>query len=46
MTINLTNEDLEQIEKDGYIAVCIEENGICIMSMSAEIVKEWAEKEY
>lgn len=45
MTIDLSKEDIEQIEKDGYLAVYIEDNGFCIMSMSAEIVKEWADKE-
>lgn len=45
MEIILTDEDIKQIEKDGYIAVLLENNGYCIMSMSAEFVKEWSEKE-
>ncbi len=39
MTINLSKEDIEQIEKDGYLSVVIEDNGYCVMSVSAEYIK-------
>ena len=39
MTIDLSKEDIEQIEKDGYLSVCIEDNGFCAVSVSAEYIK-------
>lgn len=39
MTINLSKEDIEQIEKDGFLSVVIEDNGFCAVSVSDEYIK-------
>ena len=39
MTIDLSKEDIEQIEKDGYLSVVIEDNGFCAVSVSADYIK-------
>lgn len=37
MTIDLSKEDIEQIEKDGYLSVVIEDNGFCVVRKMIQI---------